>query len=66
MQNSKLKELIKREQRQDVKAYLNTISLAEKNRLISRFYEDENFCILGTEAEFEKYVHHMILGGYYL
>lgn len=66
MQNSKLKELIKREQRQDVQAYLSSISLTERDKLISRFFEDENFCILGTEAEFERYVHHMILGGYYL
>ena len=66
MQNSKLKELIKREQRQDVQAYLSSINLTERDKLISRFFEDENFCILGTEAEFERYVHHMILGGYYL
>lgn len=66
MQNYYLKKAIKKEQRQDVKAYLNTISLTERNKLISRFYADENFCIFGTEAEFERYVHHMIFGGYYL
>ena len=66
MQNYYLKKAIQKEQHQNVQTYLSGISLSERNKLISRFYENENFCILGTEAEFERYVHHMILGGYYL
>lgn len=66
MQNSTLRKIIRKEQEEDVRVYLREMPRSECEYLYNQFYADKSYCILGTQAEFYKYVNDKVLRGYWI
>lgn len=66
MQNSTLRKKIRKEQEEDVRIYLREMSRPERDYLYNQFYANKSYCILGTQAEFYRYVNDRVLRKYWI